>query len=267
MDSDKKIPVACFAPSLDDAKLASYESLITAMDESETKDALLVLLRCVKAWWALPESSRKDGDPFSITHQGSLVQYKTTPLEPDQVKTLWDATPWMRELSSLSPEKGPDAGNGLLDLLQVDSVRRNEEKSRAWADATSNAMLKAALGESQLEFVSGPRFNAMRAMLRSCDTLAANGDSTAPAVRDGVFAIFGLTSIGYEELVAKIVACNESVLAVLKGQAEGPIPRPSLESTEIRDAAFHLLWHCKEITLDREPLTSDKLAGDKISVE
>lgn len=27
----------------------------------------------------------------------------------------------------------------------------------------------------------------------------------------------------------------------------------------IRDCAFHLLWHCKELTLDREPLTSDVL--------
>lgn len=30
---------------------------------------------------------------------------------------------------------------------------------------------------------------------------------------------------------------------------------------ELRDCAFHLLWHCKEITLDREPLTQDKLGA------
>jgi len=28
----------------------------------------------------------------------------------------------------------------------------------------------------------------------------------------------------------------------------------------LRDAAFHLLWFAKELTLDREPLTMDKLA-------
>lgn len=28
---------------------------------------------------------------------------------------------------------------------------------------------------------------------------------------------------------------------------------------ELRDAAFHLLWHVKEIALDREPVTHDKL--------
>lgn len=28
---------------------------------------------------------------------------------------------------------------------------------------------------------------------------------------------------------------------------------------ELRDAAFHLLWHVKELDLDREPITNDKL--------
>ena len=32
-----------------------------------------------------------------------------------------------------------------------------------------------------------------------------------------------------------------------------------LPSGELRDMAFHLLWHVKEITLDREPMTRDKV--------
>ena len=221
------------------------------------KDALLVLLRCVKVWWALPESTRTDGDPFSIMHQGSLVQYKTRPLEPDQVKSLWDATPWMRELSSLSPEKGEDVGKGLLDTLQLDEVRRNEEKSRAWATATADALMESAMGKARMEFVRGPRFQAMQEMLRVADSL---GPSTDATVSDGVLAIFGMTASEHTDLLSKITDYNESLRSVLKGQMEGPIPEPSLESVELRDAAFHLLWHCKEITLDREPLTSDNLA-------
>jgi hypothetical protein len=34
-----------------------------------------------------------------------------------------------------------------------------------------------------------------------------------------------------------------------------------LRAGELRNAAFHLLWFCKELTLDREPLTVDKLAA------
>lgn len=33
----------------------------------------------------------------------------------------------------------------------------------------------------------------------------------------------------------------------------------SLPLGDLRNAAFHLLWHCREITLDREPITLDKL--------
>lgn len=29
---------------------------------------------------------------------------------------------------------------------------------------------------------------------------------------------------------------------------------------DLRNAAFHLLWHVKELDLDREPITTDKLA-------
>lgn len=31
-----------------------------------------------------------------------------------------------------------------------------------------------------------------------------------------------------------------------------------MAQNELRDAAFHLLWHVKELSLDREPITQDK---------
>ena len=33
-----------------------------------------------------------------------------------------------------------------------------------------------------------------------------------------------------------------------------------LPSGPVRNAAFHLLWHVKELNLDREPLTLDRLS-------
>ena len=33
-------------------------------------------------------------------------------------------------------------------------------------------------------------------------------------------------------------------------------------TTEIRNAAFHLLWYARELTLDREPRTKDKLPSN-----
>jgi hypothetical protein len=40
-------------------------------------------------------------------------------------------------------------------------------------------------------------------------------------------------------------------------QLFGELPLSTPAEKELRDAAFHLLWHAIEITHDREPLTSD----------
>lgn len=37
------------------------------------------------------------------------------------------------------------------------------------------------------------------------------------------------------------------------------LPSGTAEETVLRNAAFHLLWHAKELSKDREPLTNDKL--------
>lgn len=52
---------------------------------------------------------------------------------------------------------------------------------------------------------------------------------------------------------------KEQVLTAAEKHRDS-IPRPKLEDTSLRNAAFHLLWHVVELDLDREPLTSDKLA-------
>lgn len=138
-----QIPVACFAPALTDAALSKYESVVGSVQDQRLRDALSVCLECVKAWWAIPESKRRDGRRFMIVHKGNLVSYSEVPLEEEQVKSLWSSTPWMDE------------------LLLIQSL--------------------------------------------------------------------------FDDI--------------------------PLSNKEIRDCAFHLLWHCKEISLDREPMTVDKLGS------
>jgi hypothetical protein len=138
------LPVACFAPSLTGDNLEKYADVISKTDpKTELGEALRKCLACVQAWYAIPESTRKTSEKFSILHQGKEVSFGVTPLEQEQIDALWDSTPWMRELNAFSTP----AANGVFDSL----------------------------------------------------------------------------------------------------------------AGELRDAAFHLLWHAKEITLDREPLTVDKL--------
>ncbi len=140
-----QFPTACFAPPLTEGKLASYRKLIESIgpDQRELKDVLQQLLHCVEVWWELPESKRADVRNWNLRHKGKAIQIAERPLEQEHVEKLWDVTPWMRELDTLST---PEA-NGILDSL----------------------------------------------------------------------------------------------------------------TGELRNAAFHLLWFCKELTLDREPLTQDVL--------
>ena len=61
---------------------------------------------------------------------------------------------------------------------------------------------------------------------------------------------------------ARLAAWRQAVAnhAATHPESSSSIPRPVLEDTQLRDAAFHLLWHVKELDLDREPITTDKLA-------
>lgn len=111
------IPVACFAPPLTDEKLAAYTSLIESTDAtSQVGDALRQCLACVKAWYALPVSTRTDVIRFTTIHKGNELTYAITPLEKEHVTALWDVTPWMTELNTYSNTHE----TGLFDALSGD---------------------------------------------------------------------------------------------------------------------------------------------------
>jgi hypothetical protein len=115
-----EIPVACFAPPLTDETLERYAELAEA-EGGETGAIMAELLACVRAWWELPESTRTDGDRWTFQQGtgGPAVTVAEVPLEEGQVKELWDVTPWMRELNTLSTEKGA----GPLDSLPLGELR------------------------------------------------------------------------------------------------------------------------------------------------
>src|SRR3990167_10905289 len=97
-------PVACFAPPLTEELLAEYQTLVEeqTQESSELREGLDICLTCVRAWWALPESTRTDGHKFSFLQGGKdLVTSQVTPLEERHIKSLWDVTPWFRECKPL----------------------------------------------------------------------------------------------------------------------------------------------------------------------
>jgi hypothetical protein len=101
------IPVACLAPPLADETLDRYEALLNETS-SEVRDALEQCLACVRAWWELPESSRR-GERWLTSRVNAAgdgyddIEIEVAPLERARVEELWDVTPWPRELQAMKP--------------------------------------------------------------------------------------------------------------------------------------------------------------------
>lgn len=71
--------------------------------------------------------------------------------------------------------------------------------------------------------------------------------------KDKTFAVVPLEEKHVEELFA-LIPWDYEIDAMQKLFNDIPT-----EQKELRDMAFHLLWHARELCLDREPLTQDKL--------
>jgi hypothetical protein len=98
-----QMPVACFAPALTDETLAAYRTLVAGLPASrgDVKDAMAECLAAVEAWWALPESKRKDVTRFTMLVKGEETAVPFTPLEKAHQASLFDLIPWPYELDAM----------------------------------------------------------------------------------------------------------------------------------------------------------------------
>jgi hypothetical protein len=113
-----QIPVACFAPPLTDKLLAEYKDLIETIEDPEVQDEVRKLCDCCEKWWNLPES-KETGPTLRVTHQGEESECSVSPLSDDLIGELWEVTPYMRELNTLSTPKD----EGLFDKLPPGDIR------------------------------------------------------------------------------------------------------------------------------------------------
>lgn len=112
------LPVACFAPPLTDELLAKYRVLAVGTADVEVRDAMLDLLACCEKWWNLPEST-KAGRKIALKHRGKSIEVQEAVLTQELIDQLFDVTPWMRELATLSTP----ADTGLFDRLPAGELR------------------------------------------------------------------------------------------------------------------------------------------------
>lgn len=227
-----------FAPPLSDEKLATYKATIQSMPESPEKDAMAALMKCCDRWWNMPEPSGTAKIPHQITEYATVgetgeIKMRQAPMQvmmqTDHVTALDDDIPWRHELDAMAV---------LFDGLDREAVERNSQKIGEWTRAVIEHITAKHFTDPSLYS------SIMRALRLAADWLGLVSKSEQDR---------------FNERVKKAQECEKEIRLALHTKNYPPIPRPVLESTATRDAAHHLLWHVRELYLDREPITTDKL--------
>lgn len=79
----------CFAPPLTPEKLATYRTL-AATAAPEIGEAMVKLCDMVDKFWETPDSS--------LPGEQNLIGFTEVPLEPVEIKRIWDWVPYADEL-------------------------------------------------------------------------------------------------------------------------------------------------------------------------
>lgn len=226
----------CLAPDLTDKSLAAYKKLAQAA-EGPVRDAMLECLRSVEIWWELPESKRTDGKALSLSHRTDPrkprreVSVQVVPLEVDHARQLADAIPWPHEI---------EAYKQLFDGVEAAQAQENGRRVERWrSDVAQQARAKHFPDPAEYDraVLAGRRADEWRRML----------PDGSP----------GRTET--EALVRRLGALSDEVAQAHVNKSYPGLPFPELAPTPTRDAAFHLLWHVQELSLDREPMTQSRL--------
>lgn len=226
-----------FAAPLTDELLAEYRATIDSLPaDSRARDAMDKLHKCVSQWWELPDSV---GTKQRKHQSGTGV---VTELQTDHQKALWDAIPWEDELVHMSSE---------FNKLEQDACDENERRVEAWRESVRRLIHKKYFGKYDREELD-LRLDLMRRYDKNAEEHAK--------------ALYTMKRTGVtEDDIRTLRSEIEDYRAAYISQCYGPgastaeIPEPTYLPTKVRDAANHLLWHVSEMSIDREPLTADKL--------
>lgn len=248
-----QIPTACFAPPLTDGMIARYEELASNAT-GPIRGIMQTCLKAVKKWWDLPASVRSDGDRFVTMRGGKQVTYQVMPLEVEHMDDasesgeLWDDVPYDYEL---------DAMHQIAVTVQAEAAKRNGDKRDAWKIAVRQATIGNSFTEEEVTWLFSPE----RRMVRDMINTMAHHECASVEILDRVLnAVWpGMNRATLHTQGRRMKELEAKLPDMYDGRAESPIPAPMLEPTELRDAAMHLIWMCKELCLNREPLTQEIL--------
>lgn len=252
------IVFASIAPPITDELRERYDAEESKVSDSIVRDGLRFVSRCFREWWELPESRQQPDAPRVYARLAGVdVSGLLTPLEPQYVEHLDQVTPWMQEMEWLSPSMARQPGDqtrGVFDVIQGDEVASNERVLTAWRAEIRKRLYAAAFG-TQTDWIHSAARRSLQAALKACNAV----EPQPPSVLDGICRAYGST---WEQQQAEEVALAEiqaTLLAIHSGQMQPMVAKPILRDTTLRNSCFHKLWYARELTLDREPMTLDKL--------
>jgi hypothetical protein len=231
--------------------LASYKTLAQGAPE-KARYYMNELIKMIEVFQQTPKS-KLAGVPNPATADAKTLdgakipRALITPLEEDEKLRIYDFVPFDDELETIS---------AAFAQLEHDKVQRNAAALEAWRQAVREKLFGEHFpGESLSE---GNRKNA--ALKESLTALERRlGALDHPAVQALVESLFPGSTL--EKHREKVKAYNEAVKQALAKNGNPPIPRPKLEQTELRNAAFNLRWWAGQLCLNREPLTHEDLWG------
>lgn len=229
-----------FAPPLTPERIARARALAAAHPAATPQVREIVEKLCTMAevFHQTPRSPLK-----GVAHPSGAA-INIVPLEAAEQRRIWDHVPWDTECAMYRQ---------VAEGVQIEPARRNSEKLAAWRQACGQAISEAAfpglaLAERQ------KRTRVLNKAEREFHDQPAVVDAVASALfpgetRETLYA-------KYDAVRLQMTALNQFNPA---SSAPPPVPFPALESTELRDLLFHLIWYAIELEKDREPLTADML--------
>lgn len=222
-----------FAPPLPPDKVKQYRKLADKAP-LHIRDVMHQLCDMVLKFYQTPPS-KAPGRPHPVGI-GEIV-----PLEQAEVERMWDLVPWDgQELEGGMKAPAECATyQEMFDQLEKEATIRNSQRIDTWMLAMQEKVLNAYYDD-------GGKF--YRQLIRAIQEGQAWLEVISPEERKRI-----------DKEMAKARECRQEMNDCMAGKECEGLPYPALETTELRDAAFHLVWFAKELSGDREPATNDKL--------
>ncbi len=227
-----------FAPPLSLERVEHYRDLIEAEASPEVADAMMELCDMMEKFHGVEEAKytvkehAKNGKAHEVFDKAYI-----TPLSAASVKSLDPHVPYPSELNGKL---------GLFETIQKAQSERNSAKLEKWREQVA-------------AFIRKDYFPDAEEYSRKTLLLAQRNKEGFDALLEAA----GETKESMNKFIDTLNECQNAIQIATSPSAKPPIPRPALEDTSLRDAAFHLLWYAVSLSRDQVPFTNDMLPTRK----